>query len=680
MKQRFSAIPVILLALLALLGLAACSSDACKHDMIEVPALAATCTENGHTAYFACTKCDGIFADKDGKKPLTDAEAAVAAAGHKLSAIIGTPATCTEEGIRDHYRCEACGKIYADAQANNPLPSPMEPAHHTAEKVAGVLPTTDRVGVREHYKCASCGLLFADSTCAMPLAEEETVIPVVSELLDGVATPGFYPDTHTAEIGRDVTDGGVGLQVLARRTENGIYVWYRVNHNVPVDEQDNYGVLHFIIMTHGTDNQTLPGPISYCGSLGLVMDISLDGTIGSRNLLDSIFTATQKGSKTAFSTVGELFISNEMLASIDDTAAACFERTEAGKLNAVKGANVFVNVVADMAGDPADAFESTDLWKCDEKDDGVWYQWYRSGFCNHNISSQNMFVVTDKGLSLTIPPVTDVYTVEPESDSIAELGELPETVGSGDVLKGRITLRRSGYNLLGVSINDIVVPCEADGSFAADLRTIGLSAHAESLVIKAVTVKSDAFATTSDDDVVIIDGKQSAIVINAPLGDYSRWYSASLALPATAVDNYTLTFNVRDVTNSQAGWPTAEWAAQRFAVQLTSSKNGFFFFTCKGEANIRRLTDTENPGVEGAYITEISRGNAYAWVDELIRSENGANLRIEKLGSVYTMSIEQDGSRVVLGSVKGEDNDNMQIVFMACGSSRYFSGISLELH
>ena len=78
------------------------------HALTEVPAVPATCTEDGNKAYYECTAgCGKLFADKDGKTATTLADVTVTKLGHDMS-----KATCTEVST-----CQREGCVYTEGSA-----------------------------------------------------------------------------------------------------------------------------------------------------------------------------------------------------------------------------------------------------------------------------------------------------------------------------------------------------------------------------------------------------------------------------------------------------------------------------------------------------------------------------------------------------------------------------------
>ncbi len=83
--------------------------DAHVHTLVEVEAVAASCTEDGHEAYWHCSGCNKDFADENGETPTTMAEQILQKLGHLSGEWeVQTPATTSMEGVR-HKVCTRCG-------------------------------------------------------------------------------------------------------------------------------------------------------------------------------------------------------------------------------------------------------------------------------------------------------------------------------------------------------------------------------------------------------------------------------------------------------------------------------------------------------------------------------------------------------------------------------------------
>ena len=176
------------------------------HNLEEVDAVAATCTEGGNIAHKKCLTCNELFAadvennDIDAA-PLTNVKTSpldhdfeyvtiaptcteigyvvstckrddcgftksevVAATGHAFTAVEEVPAKCLETGVAAHNKCDACGKLFAkDADASDIKIAEVTLADltidalgHKSMVVEKVNPTYDAAGNEAGEKCERC--------------------------------------------------------------------------------------------------------------------------------------------------------------------------------------------------------------------------------------------------------------------------------------------------------------------------------------------------------------------------------------------------------------------------------------------------------------------------------------------------------------------------------------------
>ncbi len=116
-----------------------------------------TCTENGYTGDTYCKGCG----EKLSSGTIINAD------GHK-----GGTATCT-----DKAECEVCHEKYGEPDAN----------HHTGlETVDAVPATAASTGIVAHWRCTACGKLFADADGKREIRSEDTVTKKLApSILDG---------------------------------------------------------------------------------------------------------------------------------------------------------------------------------------------------------------------------------------------------------------------------------------------------------------------------------------------------------------------------------------------------------------------------------------------------------------------------------------------------------------
>ena len=80
---------------------------------------------------------------------------------HKAEKIEGREASCTEEGVLEHYACANCGGLFTDAECKNKITSariPVDLANHRTNlvKLPAVAPTCETDGLTEGEKCVAC--------------------------------------------------------------------------------------------------------------------------------------------------------------------------------------------------------------------------------------------------------------------------------------------------------------------------------------------------------------------------------------------------------------------------------------------------------------------------------------------------------------------------------------------
>lgn len=99
------------------------------HSMTKVDANPASCTEKGNIEYYKCDGCGKLFADATGNVELTADQVVVAATGHDYKWKIDKEATATEKGSK-HEECKRCGdkKAAVEIPATGTPTTPTEPA------------------------------------------------------------------------------------------------------------------------------------------------------------------------------------------------------------------------------------------------------------------------------------------------------------------------------------------------------------------------------------------------------------------------------------------------------------------------------------------------------------------------------------------------------------------------
>ncbi|MDY4585899.1 MAG: hypothetical protein SPC84_03380 [Oscillospiraceae bacterium] len=157
------------------------------HHWVDVPAKAATCTDDGYIEHAECDVegCDAVaLKNATGGYRETQAEEIVRkAAGHDYKQVAEKPATCSEKGIKAHLECSVCGEW---AVENGTITEPVtdkssleiKMLDHDLEKVAAKEATCTEKGNIEYSKCKNCGKYFVEEgTITVEVKAKDVVIP-----------------------------------------------------------------------------------------------------------------------------------------------------------------------------------------------------------------------------------------------------------------------------------------------------------------------------------------------------------------------------------------------------------------------------------------------------------------------------------------------------------------------
>ena len=160
-------------------------TSSCPYHLTYQPTTA-TCTAAGKQGYYTCTICKRIYLNENATGETTLADLPEAGPlGHELTHVDGKPATCTEDGNIEYYRCtrEDCGRLFSDANGTKELTDNDVnlPAQHHLEKVPGKDPTYEQNGNIEYYRCTRerCGELFADANGTQELTPDDVILPML---------------------------------------------------------------------------------------------------------------------------------------------------------------------------------------------------------------------------------------------------------------------------------------------------------------------------------------------------------------------------------------------------------------------------------------------------------------------------------------------------------------------
>lgn len=154
------------------------ATTAHTHNLTLVPAVPATCTAAGNSAYYTCSGCDKIFSDENGETETTIQEVTIDALGHSFTNYVSNnDATCTQDGTKTAYCDRKCGA--ADTITD------IGSAHHTPATAVvenNVPATCTTAGSYDSVvKCSVCNTELSRETVNVPATGVHTADEAVEE-------------------------------------------------------------------------------------------------------------------------------------------------------------------------------------------------------------------------------------------------------------------------------------------------------------------------------------------------------------------------------------------------------------------------------------------------------------------------------------------------------------------
>ena len=182
--------------------------DVLGHQLEKTEAKPATCTEAGYEEYWKCIRdgCGMLFSDEKGETEITEPVVIEinkdAHPEDKIIDIAGKEATCTETGLTDGKQCSACGTVTVEQEV-------IEKKGHTEAIDPGKPAACGQSGLTEGKHCSVCGEVLA----------EQKVIPGLAHLY-GPWTPAAE-GTHVGDCRRCGDPKAVDCELIEVVLESG---------------------------------------------------------------------------------------------------------------------------------------------------------------------------------------------------------------------------------------------------------------------------------------------------------------------------------------------------------------------------------------------------------------------------------------------------------------------------
>ena len=199
-----------------------------SHTLKKTEAKAATCTEKGNKEYWTCEHCGKYFLSDDTNPETATAvelSETVIPASHKLTKVEAKDATCSEDGNKEYWTCEHCGKYFLSDDTNPATAKAVElsetviPAlkHKNATTRGAVEPTETAPGYSGDRYCPDCDAVLEkgytywnEDNLTWKLYEDGTLnISGTGAMKDYNADDNLSPAYNNSKVKKIVIEDGV---------------------------------------------------------------------------------------------------------------------------------------------------------------------------------------------------------------------------------------------------------------------------------------------------------------------------------------------------------------------------------------------------------------------------------------------------------------------------------------
>ena len=179
---------LVFLSLLLATSVLGCANKAPtghRHSYEYVEEVAPTCEEPGVRSHYECEGCDKVFVEENNEYvETTQEELSIAPLGHNKHNEAANEPTCEEAGCLAHEHCERCGKLFIGDEEVDEDDILVPALGHQLKTIAAVLPTCTNGGNVEYQECERCHKLYIDGN---EVQIEQTAVGALGHELVDVA-------------------------------------------------------------------------------------------------------------------------------------------------------------------------------------------------------------------------------------------------------------------------------------------------------------------------------------------------------------------------------------------------------------------------------------------------------------------------------------------------------------
>ena len=202
------------------------NNDKFEHSLTYVLPKDATCTQDGNKEYYKCVgHCDKLFEDPEATKEITLSDVTLPKLGHSPKEYPEKPVSCTEDGHSAYFGCERCDAVFTDITGTelsdvNPFIKATEHKGTMSELVSAKEPNLTDKGNVAYYYCSSCGKCFEDPDGVYEI--EDPFIPAIANVGKVTITVDGYKEGEKTDITETVAATAKFNQQATATPNNGV--------------------------------------------------------------------------------------------------------------------------------------------------------------------------------------------------------------------------------------------------------------------------------------------------------------------------------------------------------------------------------------------------------------------------------------------------------------------------